>query len=329
MRITAIVTGRGREPGNVPPPTPPETDAGGLATTPPLQVAMERRRTALLADCPELVGTNGAVRDADPRSAIEWLLDRLRESGADLGAAWADLQLICLGHSTVDANVFHAPVARIKHELGARRALPFAVGQCQSLAFFHGLQLLSAWVARSGGSAAASALLGTVEKRRAPLIPHVSRRIPISDGVGAALLRFDAGCGLELKALDVAAPPLISEAEGFQCVIDQGDAGHARTLANRLWQSLQATPNALCVGPNLRGRLHAQVQSELTLLSRGAALSVEPGEHFFMASDPLVALEHGNAINRDRLPLLLWTIDDRLSVAAAMFTGQLAQRSNS
>ncbi len=324
MRITALHSAHGRVPGLVElPQHPTDSRSYTLNNKPPLVLEMERRFVEMIEAHPELLGPNEAVHHAPPRTAVEWLLELLNTSTPSDVANWADLELIALAHSTLDHDVFHAPAARIKHELKARRALPFAIGQSQSNAIFHALRLLSAW-ARSGASAQARALLCTVEKRRFPLVSHMSVGVPISDGVGFAVLSVAEGPGLSLHSVCLEAALMATEAECFETLLDKGHDAHARTLAESLWRCCRAQRSAvLSAGPNLRGGIAAQVQRKLAELSDGQVLPIPPSEHFFMATDPLVVLERTEACNKNRLPILLWSLDDRLALGAALFEGDL------
>ncbi len=294
----------------------------------PLARSIYANHTAFIKKYPALADSVGRRFDPKDRSAAEWLLEVMRKRGEDSVASCASLQLICLAHSTISPNVLHAPAARIKHELGARRALPLAVGQSQTLAAFVSLQLLEAWRATSPElPPQAAALLAAVEKRRSPLMTHFSKNTLINDAVSFAEVRTGAGDGLTLMKVQVGQPLLRREEEGFDSVLDDGNKDMADRVATSLWKtvnnSLGSNADVIAAGPNIKGNFVEQVITALAILSGGRVRHVSGLNGFYMAADPIASLHHLNALNDKGLPSLIWSVDQRLAFGTALFNGRV------
>jgi len=289
--------------------------------TPKFILGLEEQFADLLRSHPDILEKNSAIHHTCRQSSVEWLLELIKTQKPQ--EDWSDLSLIVLAHSTLDRNIFHSPAARIKYELSARKSMPFAVGQSQTNAFFHALRLLLAWQ-EDNAESRSRVLLGAVEKRRFPLLPHMSVGIPISDAVGFAIFSFTDGPGLSLHSVCVEPALTTVETEGFETLLDHGHDAHAHTLAESLWRLCKTQQGTvLCAGPNFCDGIAAQIWQKLLKLSSGKILQTPPAEHFFMAADPLLALERAEAHNKDFLPILLWSLDDRLALGAALFYNKL------
>lgn len=305
-----------------------EQDDGRLYEKLPLARSIHARYREFVKKYPALAGSNGRRFDPKDRSAAEWLLEVMRKPGDDRVASYSSLQLICLAHSTISPNVLHAPAARIKHELGARKALPFAVGQAQTLAAFVSLHILEAWEATSPElPPGTAALLAAVEKRRSPLITYFSNNTLINDAVSFAEVRTGPGVGLKLMKVQVDRPLSKREEDGFDSVLDDGNKDMADLIAASLLETVTSTfgsnANVIAAGPNIKTNLMEQVVAALTRMSDGRVRHVSGLNGFYMTADPMASLHHLNALNDKGLPSLIWSIDQRLALGKALFDGRV------
>ena len=277
---------------------------------------------------PALADSSGRRFDPEDRSSTAWMLDTMRKSSSEEKTeTYSSLQLICLTHSTISPNLLHSHVARIKHELGARKAMPLAVGQAKTLAVFFSLQLIEAWAATSPELPMESTgLLAAVEKRRSPLETYFSKKTLIHDAISFAEVRTGPGAGLKLMKVQVDRPLLDREDEGFDGVLDGGNKEMAERIAASLLETVNGTwgtnADIIAAGPNIKGCFAEQVAEALAKMSGGRVKHVPSLNGFYMATDPLASLHHVNALNDKGLPSLVWSVDQRLSLGAALFEGR-------
>lgn len=302
-------------------------EEGRLYEKLPLARSVYATQREFLQKYPELASSNGRRIDPVDRSSAEWLLDIMRKTSGEKVASYSSLQLICLAHSTISPNILHAPVARIKHELEARKALPFAVGQAQTLAVFFSLQFIQAWEATSPELAPETmGLLAAVEKRRAPLMTYFSKNTMINNAVSFAEVRTGPGAGLKLLKVQVDRPLLRKEEEGFDSVLDDGNKEIADRIAASLLETVNSTlgtnANVIAAGPNIKGYFVEQVADALARMSGGRVKHVAGLNGFYLTADPIASLRHLNALNDKSIPSLLWSVDQRLTLGKALFEGR-------
>jgi hypothetical protein len=294
---------------------------------PPLLASMDIAYKRFAEAHPEIIYDPSRQADIADRGAAEWFLEWMRAVRPEAATARKSLQMIALCHSTISAPVLHSPVARIKHELGARSAIPFAVGQAQTLAPFFAIGLLCAW-ARAQVTLApnAEALLVAVEKRRPPLLTRFSRKCVIHDAIAMAELRTGPGAGLPLLKVETEAPLLETVEEGFERILDGGNEqlalGIASTLVRAVDSELGSRVRVLAAGPQIPSGLANQINVALDRMTNGRIANRLTSRDFCGAVDPLVALSCANIGNKENLPLLLWSVDQRLALGWAIFTNR-------
>lgn len=330
IRIMGLgfAVGEGREDSSSSTTSATSQDGGSLYYEKlPLARSIYARQSEFFEKYPELASSNGRRIDPEDRSSAEWLLDVMRKTGGDKVASYSSLQLICLAHSTISPNILHAPVARLKHELEARKALPFAVGQAQTLAVFFSLQFIQAWEATSPElPPETTGLLAAVEKRRAPLMTYFSKNTMINNAVSFAEVRTGPGTGLKLLKVQVDRPILRKEDEGFDSVLDDGNKDMADRIAASLLETVNSTlgtnANVIAAGPNIKGYFVEQVADALARMSGGRVKHVAGLNGFYLTADPIASLRHVNALNDKSIPSLLWSLDQRLTLGKALFEGR-------
>lgn len=330
IRIVELgfAVGEGQETSSLSSMNTTKQEEGKLYEKLPLGRSIYASHLEFIKKYPELADSDGRRFDPEDRSAAEWLIEVMRKTGEDKVASYSSLQLICLAHSTISPNILHAPVARIKHELGARKALPFAVGQAQTLAAFFSLQFIQAWDATSPELPPETAgLLAAVEKRRSPLMTYFSKKNLINNAVSFAEVRTGPGVGLKLMKVQVDRPLLKREEEGFDSVLDDGNKDMADRIAASLLETVNSTlgsnANVIAAGPNIKGYFVEQVAAALAKMSDGRVRHVSSLNGFYMNADPIASLRHLNTLNDKGAPSLVWSVDQRLSLGKALFEGRV------